>query len=80
MVLFFSVGKLAFCTALDSGDPCGEQVGTFVDLGILIDGASVDASLANGEAVLELSNEVSVDGSWVALPTGDPLVDKKRGL
>ena len=65
---FVQLESWPFCTALDDEDPCQEQVGAFIDLGIRIEGAE------QGGVVLELSNEVSVDGSWEDLPTGYPII------
>jgi len=62
-----------FCTALDSEDPCQERVGAFIDMGIRIEGASIDPAPDQVGAVLELSDEVSIDGSWETLPEGYPI-------
>jgi len=74
-----------FCAAGNSGNPCVGDVGSFVDVGVSIDGASEAAGDGGdtvsglqpsaADATLALSAAVEVDGAWEAMATGFPAAE-----
>ena len=81
------VSSWPFCNG-ESGNPCQGDSGAFLEFGMEIKG-SADTSLPEGEKrftlatdaatgnniTLELSDEVLLDGQWVAMPAGYPKIE-----
>lgn len=77
-----------FCTATDSGNPCNNAVGEFVDFGVAITGPTPpdvfapedaptpaeDPYALGAGAEFILSNRVRVDGTWENMAEGYPKV------
>ena len=84
------VSSWPFCDG-ESGNPCRGDTGRFLEFGMEIKGMG-DATLDGGKRYtlatnaaagnnisLELSDEVQVDGTWLAMPAGYPKIEMQGG-